>query len=472
MQLSILAGIYADGNPELRNSYPRNYVPVIKKTGLSDGYLKPASGLVPFGAGGVGIGRGGINWNDKLYRVLGPSLCCIAADGAIQVLGNVGPGAQASLDMGFDRLAIASAGDLFYWDGFTLTQVTDPNLGTVNDVKWIAGYYVTTDGEKIVVTNLNDPTVVNPLKYGSIDADPGPVMAIDELRSEIYGFGRYVIQVFQNVGGDFFPFEAVPGALVPKGIIGTHAYCSIGDTFVFLGSGRGEAPAIHMLVPGDTEKISTREIDTILAGYTEAQLAQAVMEVITEKNQQLILLHLPDRCLAYDTMGSKALQQSIWYTLDSGMLAPSTYRARNFVWCYDGFTCEDPTIAQLGQVSDAVSTHYGDSIGWEFGTPMIYNEGNDAIVLELELVALPGRVPLGADPVVWTSHSFDGERWGVERAVKAGKQGERTKRIAWRNCGRIRHYRMQKFRGTSDAHLPVVRLEAKPEPLATRPGNG
>jgi hypothetical protein len=120
-------------------------------------------------------------------------------------------------------------------------------------------------------------------------------MAVDELRNELYAIGRYTFEVFDNVGGDFFPFQVIQSAQVPKGAIGTHAYCSIGDTFVFLGSGRGEAPAVYKMVPGDTQKLSTREIDTILAGYTEAQLSQAVMEVRVDKNQQLVYLHLPDR---------------------------------------------------------------------------------------------------------------------------------------------------------------------------------
>jgi hypothetical protein len=85
--------------------------------------------------------------------------------------------------------------------------VVDPDLGTPIDVKWIAGYYVTTDGVNIVVTELNDPTAVNPLKYGSAEADPDKLWAVDELRNEMYAFGRYTIQVFENVGGDLFPFQ-------------------------------------------------------------------------------------------------------------------------------------------------------------------------------------------------------------------------------------------------------------------------
>ncbi|MWL55388.1 hypothetical protein, partial [Escherichia coli] len=125
----------------------------------------------------------------------------------------------------------------------------------------------------------------------------------------------------------------------------------------------------------------------------------------------------------------------MWFTVDSGLAAPAQYRARNFVWCYDRWLCGDPTSPALGMLDDTVSTHYGRVIGWEFGTGIVYNESRGAIFHQLELVALPGRIPLGADPVIWTSYSLDGETWSQERACRAGRQGQRGKRLAWLGQG-------------------------------------
>ena len=82
-----------------------------------------------------------------------------------------------------------------------------------------------------------------------------------------------------------------------------------------------------------------------------------------------------------------------------------------------------------------------------------------------DLVGLPGRVPLGADPVIWTSYSLDGETWSQERAISAGRQGQRRKRLVWLGQGSMEQWRIQRFRGTSDAHLSVARLEAQLEAL-------
>lgn len=471
MQIPIVNGIYSDGAADYRTRYPRNLVPVPKQQGVSQGYLRPADGVVQNGTG-PGIGRGGINWNGTLYRVMGTKLCTVAEDGTVSVLGDVGEGGQCTLDYSFDRLGIVSGGRLYFWTGTALVQVTDPDLGTVLDTRWAAGYWVCTDGDVAVVTDLTDPTSVNPLRYGSAESDPDPIKAVDQLHNEVYLLGRHTIQVSQNVGGDNYPFQDIPGAQINKGIVGTYAYADYQSTYAFVGSGRNEAVAVYMVVPGDVQKISTREIDQLLKGYTEAQLSTVVVESRLYDGHEHLHIHLPDQCLVYDHEASQVVGEAVWFIADSGTLTPTLYRARNLVWCYGRWNCEDPASTAVGYLSNDVGTHWGADVGWEFGTTVAYVDGNDANMLELELVTIPGRAALGADPVVWTSHSHDGITWSMERPKAVGKQGERTKRLAWRKCGRIRHQRMQRFRGMSDCRASFVRLEVQVEPLFTRPGAG
>jgi len=469
MQIPILSGIYTDEGPDFRTAYPRNMLPVPRAQGISAGYLRPAEGIAQIGAG-PGVDRGAINWNGVCYRVMGSKLVRVEVDGTATVLGDVSGSGQVSMDYSFDRLAIASGNALFYCDGTTLTQVTDADLGIVIDVLWIDGYFMTTDGTSLVVTDLTNPTSVNPLKYGGSEGDPDPIKGVFKSRAgEVYAVNRYTIEVFQNVGQSsttsLFPFARVEGGQINRGAIGTHCIALYGGQIAFLGGGRGESPAVWTGLNAATQKISTGEIDALLLEYTEAQLAESVLEVRVTKNHQLLYLHLPDRTLVYDGAASAVLEEPVWFTLDSGLTDPAQYRARNFVWCYDRWLCGDPTSTALGALDETISTHYGQVIGWEFGTGILYNSGAGAIFHQLELVALPGRVPLGADPVIWTSYSFDGENWSQERAVKAGRQGQRTKRLVWLGQGSMRNWRVQKFRGTSDAHLSVARLEAQTEPL-------
>jgi hypothetical protein len=132
----------------------------------------------------------------------------------------------------------------------------------------------------------------------------------------------------------------------------------------------------------------------------------------------------------------------------------------------------DPEASRYGLLSQEVMTHWAELLQWEFGVPALYNDGNPAIIHEMELVALPGRVALGDDPVIWTSSSKDGVTWTAERSIKAGKIGDRTKRLVWLGQGMVDNWRVQRFRGTSDAPLSFARLEARVEPLNRKRGNG
>lgn len=466
MQIPILNGVYTDGGPDFRTSYPVNMVPVPKEQGISNGYLRPADGLVQAGVG-PGIDRGGINWNGRCYRVMGSTLVRIFEDGSPQSIGDVGnDGNLVTIDYSFDRLAIASARRLYYYDGVTLSVVTDADMGSVLDFVWVDGYFMTTDGTYLIVTELNDPYSVNPLKYGSAEADPDPIKAVLKLRNEVYALNRNTVEVFGNIGGDFFPFQRIEGAQIQKGCVGTHAACVFVDAAAFVGSGRNESPSIYLGANASAIKIATMEIDQILSMYTEDQLSTCLVESRNDRAHQHLYVHLPDRTIVYDAAASQQLQEPVWFHLTSSIGGFSKYRAQNFVWCYNKWLCADPTTSSHGYLVENVSSHYGAEVRWEFGTIVVYNEGRGAIFHELELVALTGRVALGDDPTISTCYTTDGETWSQPRMIKVGKIGDRNKRLVWLQQGHMRNWRIQRFNGDSKSHLSFARLEARIEPLA------
>ena len=466
MQIPILTGVYTDSSPDFRTAYPINMAPVPMPQGISNGYLRPAEGLVSHGAG-PGVDRAGIEWRGQCYRVMGSRLVRIASDGGLTDIGDVGLSDKlATFDYSFDYLAIASAGRLYLYNGATLQQVTDSDLGTVLDVVWVDGYFMTTDGEFLVVTELGDPFAVDPLKYGSAEADPDPVVALLKLRNEVYALNRHTIEVFDNVGGDNFPFARIESAQIQKGCVGTRACCVFQEAIAFLGSGRNEAPGIYLGTNSVARKISTAEIDRVLAGYSETRLAEVLLEARNDRAHQYLYVHLPDQTLVFDAAATEALQQPAWFILTSSVEGLSQYRARNFVWCYDKWLCGDPVGNSYGYLTTDRADHYGAKVRWQFQTAILYNESRGAVVHSLELVCLPGYAVFGVDPVVTTSYSVDGQNWSQDRRLSLNGFGALNKRAVWHQQGFMRNWRIQRFQGTSDARLPVARLEASVEPLA------
>ena len=465
MQIPILNGIYTDTAGDFRVEYPRNMIPVVLKSGISPAYLRPADGIISLGTG-PGIDRGAIEWQGLLYRVMGTKLVSISSTNVVTVIGDVGGTGQVTFDYSFDYLAIASGGNLFLYRPSTgLQQVTDPDLGTVIDVVWVDGYFMTTDGEFLIVTELNNPFAVNPLKYGSSEADPDPVVALLKVRNEVYALNRHTIEVFDNVGGQLFPFQRVEGAQVQRGSIGTHTCCVFQESIAFIGGGRNEAPAVWLIAGSNAEKISSREVDLLLTEFTETQLSTVLMEARVDNGYRQLYIHLPNQTLVFDAASTTQAGSPVWFTLSTGLVGPAQYRAKNLVWAYNRWNVGNPASTAFGYLTDTLSSHWGELNGWQFSTIIIYNESRGVIFHELELVALTGNTIFGQDPSIWTSYTEDGLTWSQERVCKAGKTGVRGKRLSWLQQGRMRQWRAQKFRGTSDAQLAVARLEARIEPL-------
>ena len=464
MQIPILNGIYTDQNSDFRTSYPRNLVPVPKDQGISSGYLRPAEGIIEW-ADVPGVDRGGISWNGVCYRACGTKLITIDESGGVTVIGDIGGSDLVTFDYSFDRLAVSSGGRLYYYDGATLSLVTDPDLGLVNSVVWVDGYFMTTDGTSIVVTDLSDPFSINPLKYGSSEVDPDDIKALIKIRNEVHVVNRHTIEVFDDVGGSGFPFQRIDGAQLTRGAIGRKACCKYNDTVAFLGGGRNEPASVWVGASGNVQKISTREIDQLIAENNQYELENAQLEAKIQDGHILLYVHLPSVTMAYDLAASESVGEPVWHLLSSG-IDQEMYLARNIVWCHNKWIVGHPYLNKIGYLSESSGDHWGDVVGWEFGTSILYNESMGAIFHELELICLTGRAVLGENPQIATQYSLDGETWSQKKYISAGKQGQRDKRLIWLSQGNMRNWRIQRFNGTSKSRLSIARLEARLEPLA------
>jgi hypothetical protein len=471
--IPIMAGIYVDGNPALRVAYPVNMVPVpAQDGGIADGFLRPAEGIVAF-APGQGVDRGAIvptaTGLTNHYRVSGTKLIQISTAAAVTVIGTIAGTGLVRMVHSFDKLGVCNGTTLYYWDGITLTSVTDPNAGTVNDAVWIDGYWLVTDGSTVAASELTDPNTFNATKYGGTDR-PDPIQCLLKVQNELHVVSRSFIDVFQNVGGAGFPFQRVNSAVITKGAVGRRAAAVFNNAVAFVGGGNtggtSEAPSVWIGRNAQTVKISSREIDNLLLQYTTAQLATIHLEVIFDRGSEFLYMHLPDRTMVYDATASAAAGQPVWCILVTAIDGFSQYRAINIIRFNDAWMVGDPLSSSIGVWSTEVSTHWGSDVRWEFSTQMIRNEGRGAIIHELELVGLTGVVASGIEPQVATSYSVDGKVWSQDRSIKSGKIGETTKRLRWFQQGTWRNYRIQRVRGDSGSRLSALRLEAQVEPLA------
>jgi hypothetical protein len=461
VSIPLLSGITATERADFVQSLPVNLEPVTVESGISQGYLRSAPGCATF-ATGPGPDRGGVVWNNLMHRVMGTSLVSISQAGVVTVLGEVGGTGPVTLSYGFGKLAVRSGTALYYWDGASLVQVTDPDLGAVLSLVWMDGYYVTTDGESIVVPDLSDPTSVNPLKYGSAEQDPDPIVALFRVRNELYALGANTVQVYTDAGNSGFPFQVNPGATIPVGCINPQAVCAFQQSFAFVGAGRNEAIGVHLAQGGTAQKLSTRIIDDALAAT--ADLSSITLESRVGRDEQRLIVHLPDRSFCYLVSASARSSQPIWYELRSGQGMDRPYRLRNAVYFANRWYVGDTETGAIGVLDEALPTHFGEYAGSRFDTTLIYNKAKGGIVHSLELVGLGGRGD--GDPSVFLSFTNDGETYSVERAASSGAKVQRERRLSWRPHRRFSRYMGMRVRSDGTGIQGWAALEADVEALA------
>lgn len=443
--VKLLDGAFAE-------SFPVNLEHIVINSGVSEGQLETTRGATTLTTG-PGRDRGGIMWNGIMYRVMGTKLVSVVGS-TVNVLGDVGGTGPVRMDYSFDRLAVASDGLLFYWTGSVLEQVTDPNLGTALDIAWTAGYFVTTDGTSIVVTELLDPLLIDPLKYGSAEADPDSITGVEVINQEVYALGRDTIQIFRNAGGIVFPFLPIIGATIPFGCISAHAKCRVIDSIAFVGGGREEPLGVFVVSGGTALRVSTREIEELFVGVVESLIK---LEARRFGDDDHLILHTPNGSAMLKIRTSSEIGGRLWTLLYSGR--GDEYRLRYAVWDGTRHVVGDTASAALGVLNDTIAEHFGAKTEQWFDAGLIFNDGRGVIVNELELF---GQFPLGRPSNVFVSVTRDGETYSNE--VSRALVGLREQRCIWRPGVRLPYVSGWRFRFTD--RVAIARCEVMAEPLA------
>ena len=480
-QLPLARGSYTDAGSEWRTSYPRNLIPVVKESGISDMFLRSAEGLTRFDVSApilTGTDRGGINWQNVCYRVIGTNFVSVDASGNVTVLGHVpDDGNPVAMDYGYSNqgIGIVSAKTLWFYtiqtqggstSSLALRQCTDSNVGAPIDLVWMAGYFVLTDGTSVYVTQLANQFTINSQLFGSSSNQPDPINGLWKFRNELYVGNRYQTPVLDNTGGTGFPFTENQGATIQKGVIGPRAKCLTSQGFAFVGGARGEAPSVWLSGGlGIAQNIATREVMKLIGQYTETQLASATLEYWAKDEQEFIYLHLTDYTLVYDVKGTQNARQPIWFLLDSSMDGTGPWRAWHPVYAYGKFLFGDKYDQRMGFLDGTTAQQYGVNARWQFDTIFAYNKAKGFSVNTMELIGTYGRAALGETDTMSMQYTNDGEVWSAPKFISMGAQGQRGKRAQWRPRHFFRNFRGYRFAGYNAAPISFAALEADGEPM-------
>lgn len=463
-QINIIKGDKVDSFTDYRDALPVNMYAVQREILGTKGYMQQWPGLTQY-ASGEGIDRGAV-YNERFgqqYRVSDDNLILVSEDGTVTDIGEIAGSEQVAMPYSFNTQAIIADRKMYLYDGSTLSQVLDTDLGGPIDCVWVDGYYFLTDGEFIYHTDIDDETSIDPLKFSTAEFMPDKSLGLAKTQdNKVLVFGRYTLEYFVNAATANFAFQRVETRAQKIGIVATHAKCEAGGTFYITGGRKEEALGVHAVSIGSSSKISTREIDKILSAYDESDLADMRMESCMFEDTWFVIIHLPNETLLFNqTIASYFGREYAWAILKTDTTGSLPYVGINGVfdsnkgaWIF-GSKRDD----KVGFLDNSTPQHFGDNVEWLLYSPLLTIER--ASIDEIEMETIPGHTS-AEDATVFISTTRDhGVTYDDEWTEMYGLSLDYNKRFIIRRFGYVPQNIGFKFRGISSSRMSFAKLTLK-----------
>lgn len=468
--LPIANGYYESDSLPISAQECTNFYPNIAQApALNQETLFGTPGLVEVArASDLDNNRGAHEMNGVPYFVIGDALYSMADDFVLTKRGTIsGSGRVSMADNGTQMLILDPGGDGFIYNHTTttLTQITDPDFtanGNPQIVVYIDGYFcLTTDSKKFIVSALNDGLSYNALDFGTAESDPDEIVAPVVFKNQLFIGGSQTIEAFQNIGGADFPFQRT-GLFLSKGIASPFSIQSIQDTFVFVGSGENESPAIWALNGNSVAKISTTAIDKELGKLTESQIASIYSWAYAQKGAYFVGFALPSTTFVYDTISKRWHERK---SLIDGSLG--AYRVTSLVRAYNQIWAGDLVDGRIGRLDQEIYKEYDNVIQRTIVTQPFQNNMDSFVVPEMEMTVESGvGNSESVEPQIGMSRSKNGKTWADTRYRTLGRIGEFDHRAIWRRNGRAARFELFRFTMSDPVKPVLIQLTAEVQSVA------
>lgn len=378
-------------------------------------------------------------------------------------LGTVpGTGRVSLADNGTQLMILVPGGNGFIFvEPGTFTQIIDadftangnPQLVVFND-----GFFVvTTDTKKFIVSNLNDGLNWDALDRGTAEADPDIIVAPITFKNQLLIGGSETTEGFDNILGTAdFPYQRT-GLFIDKGVFAKFSIIASNNTFMFIGGGTNESPAVWAFVGNTVEKVSTTAIDSILQDLTSAQLDEVFAWSYAQKGAYFVGFTLPDTTIVFDTISKRWHERKSF--IDDDLIR---FRVNSLITAYGRVLVGDSIDGRIGHLDPDTFTEYGEVIFGRVATQPFQNNMQSFTVPSLELTVESGVGNKDApDPKVRFERSVNGGNvFRDSRTRPMGKVGEYERRAIWNRNGRTSRFDVYRFTMTGAFKRVIIQLTA------------
>lgn len=460
-------------NRECTNWYPKHIEdvdsagnPIVNKR------LFGTPGLNQLNAGSSDANRGSHVMAGISYFVDGITLFRFNEDATITDLSTIdsvditGSGKVFMVDNGIQLMILVPGGSGFIFNHQTdlLELITDLDFtanGAPQTVFFIDSFFaVTTDTKKWIVSAVNDGTSWNALDFGTAESDPDTIVGGTNFKNEAYIFGSETIEAFDNIGGTDFPFQR-NGLFLDKGLFARFSIVTTSNTFMFIGGGVNEDPAIWSFQGNTLVRVSNTGVDLLLNSLTTNQLDQVIGYTYSQDHSTFVAWELPNETIVY------GLDTGRWHKRQSevpdaaGNINTVGWRATSLITAYGKLICFDTQDGRVGEVSREFFDEYGTNIQRTFDCNPLRNEKRAFSVTRIEISMEAGVGDSNTpNPLIRLDRSKDAKTFKSMGTRSIGAQGEFDKRTVWRMGGLCKQYFLPRFLFSEKVKPVVIRVDA------------
>ncbi len=341
-------------------------------------------------------------------------------------------------------------------------EITDLSFianGAPQHVRFNSSFFVvTTDTKKFIRSDANDGTSWSALNVFSAESDPDNITAIHTNNNRVYIGGSETIEEFTFNGTVY----QRTGFFIDKGVSAPFAMESTNNSFMWIGAGTNESPAIWILAGNQAQKVSTTAIDKILQSFSSEDIETAFSYSFAQNGAYFIGFSFPTLTLEFNTVTGKWNERKSQVLDTKGFTTTIRWRVNSVAFVDGLLLCGDSQDGRIGEISPSTYSEYEDEIIRSCVIQPLTNQGNAISIPELEATFKSGVGTLKTlKPKVRMQTSETGNGFNDNLSRGVGGIGEYSRRSIWYRLGRFPREAFIRFSMSDIVESEFIKLEAR-----------
>lgn len=421
--LKVIGETSQNKSRQASNTLTKGWYPELTPSGRSQAILLPWPGLKAFGTSPKTPHRGRHVFNDVLYQVVGDTLYSIDSSGTYTSIGTIDGFTRCIFDNNGDFMVIVSDGNVYSYDGTTLTKATDIDFESPDSVGMLNNQFLYDGtGDRFVVSDPGAPLTIQGLNYASAESKGDPLLRCFPFKQWVYMMGTSTIEPWYNSGVGNPPFDRIDNGIMEKGLGALHTVDNTDQFMYFL----GDDSNVYQIIQTQVRNISPPAIAYQLGKLDKTNAVGTCVQI---DGQDFYILSFGVDELVY----VYSEQTQSWFNLSSGT-DNGRYRAVDLVEVYGTVIGFDYSTANAIELDEDTHTDLGDVIQRRRVLPQLNSSvlglgAGKRLLMDSAKFIVETGVGLasgqGSDPKIMVEFSENGgATWSTARWIEIGKMGE------------------------------------------------